>query len=240
MLLLTHEASHLSLLPHRAANYWFGNLFFALPIGQTVGSYAVTHAPHHRHVNTYQDTSFFLTNPELSQKRVLWILLSLLCGRVVWDLFVRTWSGRRAEASIKTGGEEKVARVERIRLVALVLFHAPIIAAAFYFDVLWIWIAWTASTITLVPFFDGIRSIAEHRKGRDDSQSFHTRSHHLNAVLSALCAPFFQYHWEHHAVPAIPHHQLAKLHRILITAGIERARPVAGGLPGAFLRGARG
>ncbi len=55
----------------------------------------------------------------------------------------------------------------------------------------------------LVPFLDGVRTIAEHRFAEGGAHS-HTRSHHNSAVLSAIFAPFFQYHWEHHLFPSIP------------------------------------
>jgi fatty acid desaturase len=237
MLLLNHEASHLNLVRGRAANYVIGNLFVALPIGQSVESYAVTHRPHHSHLNTGRDTAFYVTNPDLPRKQVIFTLASLLFGRVLWDLVVRSTSGRRADSTIKTGGEEKVSRTERTRLIAVLMYHAPIIATAFYFEALWMWIAWTASTITLVPFLDGLRTIGEHRRGTEFPEQFHTRSHHLNMFLSAVTAPFFQYHWEHHALPGIPHYQLARLHRILVEAGVRPALPVPGGLAGAFWRG---
>ena len=237
MLLLNHEASHLSLMRGRTGNYIIGNLFFALPIGQTVESYACTHGPHHTKLNTSGDTAFFVTNPEFSRKKVTLVLLSLLFGRALWDLLVRGLSGRRADRSISTGGEDKVARVERVRVVGVLLYHAPFIAIAAYFGLLWIWIAWTISAITLVPFLDGLRTIGEHRRGAEFPEQFHTRSHHLNVVLSALTAPVFQYHWEHHALPGIPHHQLARLHRILVEAGVRPAMPLPGELAGAFMKG---
>ena len=70
MLMLTHEASHLGLTRWRSLNSFLGNLFFALPIGQTVASYTVAHVPHHAKLNTPEDTAYYLTNPEFSRAQV--------------------------------------------------------------------------------------------------------------------------------------------------------------------------
>jgi hypothetical protein len=93
-------------------------------------------------------------------------------------------------------------------------------------------LAWIATLLTVTPTLDGIRTLVEHRALPGSAAPFHTRSHHLNALLSGLAAPFFQYHWEHHLFPAVPHHRLAELHRLLVARDVPGARPPDGG----FLR----
>ena len=237
LLTLTHEACHLNLFPRKELNNMAGDLLLALPIGQTVRSYAITHLPHHTHLNTAQDTAFFATNPSHSRGRVCWMFLSFLLGRTVWDLALRTWNGGRLDRSFSGPGSPTVSGTERRRAVAVLVYHAPIVAAAYAWGFLGLWIAWTVSSIMLVPVIDGVRVIAEHRRGSRDGSTFHTRSHHVNGLLSGLLSPFFQYHWEHHAVPGVPHCRLGRLHRLLVKAGVGQARPARAGIFGAFIRG---
>jgi fatty acid desaturase len=85
-------------------------------------------------------------------------------------------------------------------------------------------VTWLATVMTVTPTLDGIRTLVEHRRAPGDAGAFHTRSHHRSLVVSGLMAPFFQYHWEHHLFPAVPHHELARLHRILVAQGVAGAR----------------
>lgn len=238
MLSATHEASHRGLARNRRLNRILGNLFFALPVGQTVQSYAINHEPHHNSINTPADTAYYMTNPDLSRRQIALVLLSLLFGRVLWDMALRTLTGARADKNFVSTNAAKVAKIERVRLALLIAFHTPLIALAAATGNLWIWIAWTVSTITLVPFLDALRTIAEHRIA-DRIEFGDTRSHHKNRIISTLCAPMFQYHWEHHALPGIPHCQLKRLHRILLDAGLKRAQPHPWGIGGALVAGLR-
>jgi fatty acid desaturase len=224
-------------VPGKLANHLFGNIFFALPVGQTVRSYAVSHVLHHTKLNSEQDPAFFITNPKLSKRRVAWILLSLLLGRVIVDLAIRTYNGRRADASIKTGNAEKVVQAERQRAWLVFVYHAPIILIAVWFNAILLWVVWVLCAVCIVPFLDGLRSIVEHRRGANDAGRFHTRSHHTNPLVSAMFAPFFQYHWEHHAAPGIPHCRLRRLHRLLLASEVPGAHAVRGGFWGGFRTG---
>ena len=237
LLMLTHEACHLNLFPGKKLNSLAADLLLALPIGQTVHSYTLTHLPHHTHLNTAGDTAFFATNPSHTWGRVCWLFLSFLFGRTLWDLALRTWSGGRLDRSFSGAGSQAVSATERRRAIAVLAYHIPLVVAAYAWNSLDLWVVWTICSITMIPVIDGIRVIAEHRRGSRDGSTFHTRSHHVNWALSYIFSPFFQYHWEHHAVPGVPHCRLGRLHRLLVDEGVDQARPVPGGIFGAFVRG---
>jgi len=237
LLMLTHEASHHSLFARRSLNNLLGNLCCALPIGQTVRSYAVHHRPHHAHLNAGGDTAYFLTDPSKSRRRIAWIFLSFLIGRVIWDLVLRTVYGSRADGTRDGDSASEVRLTERRRAVAVIGYHGAIVAVCFEYNLLDLWLAWVASAILFVPILDGFRTIAEHRRGSTDSPSFHTRSHHLYRPLSWVFSPFFQYHWEHHLFPGVPHCRLGRLHRLLVDADLAGARSAPGAILGAFIRG---
>ncbi len=229
LLNVVHEASHGLLLRDRDWNERVGNLFAALPIAHTVASYRLTHLDHHNYLRTPQDPSSYVTRPGLSSGEIRRTLLFLLCGRLVWELAARTLLGRRLEVEAKAD-RETMQTTDRSRLLAVAIFNAGALAVCFALDMPGFWAAWIVTVMTVTPVLDGIRTIVEHRTAPGDTRlAFHTRSHHRNVLVSALMAPFFQYHWEHHLFPSLPHHQLARLHRLLIEQEVPGARPPEGG-----------
>jgi fatty acid desaturase len=120
----------------------------------------------------------------------------------------------------------------------LIAYHAPIFAAIAYEGLWLVWLTWALVAATLVPFLDGLRTVAEHRFGADhDEGRDHTRVHHTNIFISAIVAPFLQHHWEHHLFPSIPHCHLVKFHRLLVSLGVKHAEPLHGGFPRALADG---
>jgi fatty acid desaturase len=228
---IVHEASHQVLLPGRRLNDRVADLLAALPIAHTVASYRLTQVDHHAYLRTPRDPSGYVTRPDLTAGGIRRTLLFLLCGRLAWELAARSLLGRRLEAE---AAAERAAMqaTDRRRLVAVALWQAPVAAACWATGLGGFWLAWIATLLTVTPTLDGIRTLVEHRALPGSAAPFHTRSHHVNALLSGLAAPFFQYHWEHHLFPAVPHHRLAELHRLLVARDVPGARPPDGG----FLR----
>lgn len=229
MLNVVHEASHYSLSRRRKLNDFIGNILFAVPIGLTVQRYRAVHEDHHKQLATDGDPSGFLIDPAVTNRQMLKSLLFLLAGRVVFDLI----AGLRGQKNKK----DATVAADRARLLMLIGFHVPLFCALLYFGYWQMHVVWVMTAATFTPFLDGVRTIAEHRFG--DEHDGHTRSHHTNAVVSAIFAPFFQYHWEHHLFPSIPHSKLPRFHQTLIDLDIAPARPVRGGFFGALLTGLR-
>lgn len=232
-----HEASHYCLARDRRVNEGIGNFFFALPIGLTVARYRVTHTDHHRYLNSERDPSNFVSSTSLSPLQVMLTLAWLACGRAVFDILRSALRKHETVDEGDRGSAEAVAHIDRRRALYALAYHLPLMAIAFALQHLDLWIAWALSAMTLAPFFDGLRTVAEHRAGSGDGARFHTRSHHRSRIVSMLFAPLFQYHWEHHLFPGIPHHRLAELHSTLCGLGIAGSAPVAGGFFGALRRG---
>lgn len=233
--LLVHEASHYSLFPRQNLNDLIGDLFVALPAGQTVASYRASHYLHHKFVNQDKDPTGFISRPGLTRRQVGLRLLSLLFGRPIIDLGLRTLRGDRADSGVKPSGRElRIAQVERQRLLKVAAFHIPFLTLAILLDHAGLWFAWFVAMVSLSTFIDGLRVVIEHKAAPDDPSGFHTRSHHTWAIVSFLIAPVFQYHWEHHVLPSVPHCQLQRLHKVLISQGVREAMPPRAGPFGAF------
>ena len=231
MLNVVHEASHYSLLKDKRWNDRVANLFAALPLGHTVASYRMTHNDHHNYLRTPRDPSSYVSRPDLTTGQIRRTLLFLLCGRLIWELLARSLLGRRFETDA-AADEALMKTTDRGRLIANLCFQ--LLALAFWYSIgmVGFWIAWLFIVMTLTPVLDGLRTIVEHRMQPGLDVPFHTRTHHRNIVVSGLMAPLFQYHWEHHLFPAIPHHQLAELHKTLIRLDVKGAKPVDTGFFG--------
>jgi fatty acid desaturase len=236
MLNVVHEASHYSLHANRAMNELLGDLLFALPLGFTVDRYRVVHIEHHRALGTEQDPSGFVTDPARPRRRFLLDLFSLLLGRVVWDLAVNLL-GRGGSSGTSAQVNVRKAQSERTRLWKCALYHLPVLAVLWWAQLAWLWFLWVLCVVTLLPFLDGLRTAAEHRFAPHDFAGSHTRSHHRWLLVSLLCAPVFQYHWEHHLFPMVPHHQLRRLHFRLVALGVKQAAPVRWHFFGALVSG---
>jgi fatty acid desaturase len=244
MLVLTHEAAHGHLFRNRFLNTAIGNLVFALPIGQSVESYRAHHEPHHKHLNTDEDTSFFLTDTRRSVVQTIFTLVTLLCGRVVWDLIKRTTNGSRAGEDDGIQPNRSKMHVEIQRLIYLLPLHVSVLAFAYLNSYFALYVSWVFAAITLTPFIDGLRTIAEHRIEAERKDGYGetattTRSHHRNIFVSLLFSPLFEYHWEHHLLPNIPYSSLRKVHVIALKNNIGAARPEPWAIFGAFAKGIR-
>jgi len=235
MLNLTHEASHYLIWADRRSNDLITNLFASLPICHTVASYRMTHVDHHRYLRSVNDPSGYVTGPGLSRADIRHTLLALLAGRLVWELAARSLLGRRLAAQA-AGEADEMKATDRRRLILVAVYQLAAGGVAYATGCVDLWIAWLVVVMTITPTLEGIRSMVEHRFPDDVELRQHTRSHHRNIVVSGLLAPFFQYHWEHHLFPTIPHHQLAHVHEVALRAGLPGARPVEGGFLGAVAR----
>ncbi len=231
MLNVVHEASHYSLLKDKRWNNRVASLFAALPLGHTVASYRMTHKDHHSYLRTPKDPSSYVSNPDLTTSQIRQTLFLLLCGRLVWELLARSLLGRRFETDA-AADEALMKTTDRNRLIANLCFHLLALAFWYAIGMVGFWIAWLVIVMTLTPVLDGLRTIVEHRMQPGLDGPIHTRTHHRNIVVSGLMAPLFQYHWEHHLFPAIPHHQLGELHRTLIRLDVKGAKPVDTGFFG--------
>ncbi len=240
LLNIVHEASHYSLLPDRRWNDRVADLLAALPIGHTVASYRLTHNDHHLYLRTAQDPSSYVTRPDLTRGEIRRTLLFLLGGRLVWELMARSLLGRRLEAEA-AAEPELMKATDRQRLIAVAGWQLPALGLSFLLGLQWFWLTWLIVVMTVTPVLDGLRTLVEHRaadgagRGESAGPAWHTRSHHRHLLVSALMAPFFQYHWEHHLFPGIPHHQLAALHRTLRALDVAGSRPATGGFFGTLV-----
>lgn len=235
MLNVTHEASHFSLLRNRPWNDRIGNLLAALPIAHSVASYRITHVDHHNYLRSPADPSSYVTRPDLTSAEIRRTLLQLLLGRLVFELAMRVLAGRRIEKDAAADGLA-LQQIDRRRLLGVGTFHLAALAAFTAAGIPAFWILWLVTVMTLTPTLDGIRTIVEHRWLPGEGTGEHTRSHHRSLVVSGLMAPFFQYHWEHHLFPGIPHHGLARLHATLIELEVPHAAPASTGFFGTLWR----
>ncbi len=81
MLLWVHEASHSSFCGDRRLNDIWADIFFAGPIGISVGSYRARHMTHHAHLGTDRDEDGYPYRMNVKGRRALaWLALRTLTG----------------------------------------------------------------------------------------------------------------------------------------------------------------
>jgi fatty acid desaturase len=108
-----------------------------------------------------------------------------------------------------------------------------LVSNAALFSVLWasghpkLYLLWPLAYITPFPLFIRIRAMAEHA-GLETSHSAltNTRTTRAGWLARAFVAPVHvNYHIEHHLMASVPHHNLAKMHRMLRERGYVEAAP---------------
>lgn len=213
-----HEASHFLLSSNPRKNDFLGN-FFAFPIGTTTESYRIVHVDHHRYLNSKKDPSSATTQLGRPTKYVVRHLMLSLFGRYLVLLLRSALMGRAEADSAQAQG------VQRKRFWLMVLFHLSVMVTAVWLGVWSFWLAWVVSANSFLPLLESIRTLVEHRPLKTDRHDLHTRTHHRNVFLSGITAPFFQYHWEHHLFPSVPHYTLKHVHEILVHEGRLERRP---------------
>ena len=227
MAVVMHEAAHRTLFKNRALNDWAGNWLAAYPVWTDTAPYRAYHLVHHAKTGTFEDPDLSLVTPfpitGRSLLRKVWRDLSgqtgvkqaiAVCKR---DLGIGR--GRNMRNFGMSGGERAQVGWHKIAPVAItngVLLAVLALAGHAELYLLWV-VAW----LTTYRLVTRIRSIAEHSMVPDQGDMLRnsrtTRARWWERVL--LAPNLVNYHYEHHLMMTVPHHNLPALHRLLRERG---------------------
>ena len=223
--ILMHDGTHYRLLSNRALNDAVCDYFCALPVGMTTSRYRHEHFLHHRYLNTDKDpywVDFQRDDTWHWPKRpaaAIWVfvrdLTSLNGPR--WGAVMRRWSPwiNHFPSKRLRSGPPTLTGAERTRVY---LFHVAVISALALSTVWWqLAMLWLLPLMTLTPAMVRLRTIGEHLAIPNRSELDASRHTDGTWFEKLTVAPFnINYHLDHHLFPAVPYHQLPKLHALLL------------------------
>jgi fatty acid desaturase len=229
MLLWTHEASHYGLTTNRRLNDLWCDIFFAGPIGITVGDYRVRHMTHHAHLGTDLDQDGYPYRFSIKGGRALGLLaLKILSGQFGMSFVINKYVTLR----VPVAGERTAAWSARLVTVVfnLALLGVCIAVGRWYLYFL----LWLYPIVVIAILLNVVRTIAEHqpedfptyRDGAEIGMQPVARTTTPNPLEKWLMYQAnFNFHVEHHLFPGIPHHNLGLLHRRLVDGGFYEQFP---------------
>ncbi len=226
---LMHEAAHHTLFANRRVNDWAANWLCAYPIWSDLRPYRPYHMQHHMKTWTPEDPDLALATPFPITRESL--------RRKVWrDLSGRT-GVKRARATFRRDVGRSAGRVKRNFDAGLEALHGVLITNAILLAILFLaghpalYLLWIGAWLTTYSLAMRIRSIAEHAMPGDPTDDLrNTRTTLVSWWERIVLAPnFVNYHLEHHLLTAVPHYNLARMHRLLRAKGVlEQANVVRG------------
>ena len=225
---LVHESDHGTMFRNPRLNRGLGNLF-AYMLGYTRSGHRTAHMDHHLYLNTERDPDIIFSQPSAPASAVLRGLLNdLFLVSAIKRLLQYSQSDRAtftvspwrrltpAYFARMAGSMVPVAAIQLVLLGIYTLAGGP-----------WAYLLLHVLPImTLYPLQIRVRSIAEHGfeagyRPSSPQEAWMTRTSRLNVLERWIIAPLGQYlHYEHHVFPSIPNYNLARVHRLLVAAGI--------------------
>jgi fatty acid desaturase len=237
MAVVMHEAAHFTLFRNRRFNDWAGNWLAAYPVWTDLLPYRAYHLAHHARTGTATDPDLGLVSPfpitRASFRRKVWRDLSGQTGIkqavAVFRRDLGTAPTRTQRDYGMSGGERADVGWHKIAPIAItngVLLG--VLAAAGHPALYLLWVAAWLTTYRLVT---RIRSIAEHSMVPDQTDVLrNTRTTRVRWWERVFIAPnLVNYHFEHHFMMKVPHHNLPKLHRLLVARGVIDPGCIANG-----------
>lgn len=231
MLLWVHEASHFHFYPDRRKNDIWCDVFFAAPVGMSVAAYRLRHMSHHAHLGTEKDADGYPYREPIKGFRALaWVMAKALSGGMgVWLAADKYGGSARKAASGSSLSPSWLAPSVTIIFNGLLLALCIVTGRWYLYILLWGYpIAAIAIALNIV------RTIAEHQP--EDYPLYKDAREQAMMPLARTTVPNwfekwlmyqanFNYHIEHHLFPAVPQHNLAKLHRHLFERGFYEHFP---------------
>lgn len=232
-----HEAAHRTLFKNRALNDWVGNWLAAYPVWTDTAPYRAYHLVHHAKTGTMEDPDLGLVTPfpttPASFRRKVWRDLSGQTGIkqmvMVYKRDMGLTHGRSQRDFGLSGGDRADVGWRKIAPVALT--NAVILAVLALAGHAELYLLWVIAWLTTYRLVTRIRSIAEHSVVPDQQDPLrNTRTTRARWWERFLIAPnLVNYHYEHHLMMTVPHHNLPTLHRLLRERGALPEECVASG-----------
>lgn len=218
-----HEAAHHTLFKHRTLNDWAGNWLAAYPVWTDTAPYRNYHLAHHARTGTAEDPDLGLVTPfpitPASFRRKVWRDLSGQTGIKQAILVYKRDMGigrRRSQREFGLSGGER-ADVGWHKIAPVAITNAVLLGLLTLVGHPALYLLWVVAWLTTYRLVTRIRAIAEHSVVPDQLDMLrNTRTTRARWWERLLIAPnLVNYHYEHHLMMTVPHHNLPKLHRIL-------------------------
>jgi fatty acid desaturase len=232
MLLWMHEASHFSFCRDRLANDIWCDIFFAGPIGVSVAAYRARHMTHHAHLGTENDEDGYPYRVTVKGfGALMMVVIRALTGSMgIWLAKDKYLSSASRKITATSGSSPRwvaptVTLIFNFSLLALCVWSGR----WYVFFLLWVYPIVAVSILLNI-----IRTIAEHQP-EDFSRYIDESESTMRPVIRTTVPNWFEkwmmyqanfnYHLEHHMFPAIPQHNLRKVHLRLLEGGFYRRFP---------------
>ncbi len=230
--ILMHDGSHRRLFKSFAANDFVSQFLCAAPLFFSMYSYQRLHLKHHRAPLAPDDPDLSLTGGYPVSRGSLARKLLRDASGLSYIKFIRyfVYMARKPKTLDKPARIEKDAGPRELKmqggggkislpliLISIVLANLSIWLPLFLVGHGWLYLfLWVIPAVTALQVLLRIRGIAEHAGYQaNEDQRMNARTV-LNPLQTFLFAPHnVNYHIEHHVYPAVPFHNLPKLHRIL-------------------------
>jgi fatty acid desaturase len=208
---LVHHLSHDLLTRNRALNDALGNFLVAGLIGMRVQSYRRIHFVHHAENGSVSDPEFIDFSTVREKGGLARYIAHYALGGELLALVRKYYF---STGSKERTGITQMAHIALCQLFLIALFGWA--AQAWYLYLVWLYVA-----VSWSPMLSRLRFLVEH-PGMDDRTVSTVGPWH--EVL--LFAPYqFNYHFEHHAWPALPPYRLHRAHDELRAAGYFERHP---------------
>ena len=223
--ILMHDATHFRFLKNRKWNDLISNHFTMYPIFTSIETYRQNHLEHHKHLNTDEDPDWVaklgnraFTFPKTKTEFLLTVASYLLLYQGVMDAI---WFLKRFGGKGKEQASESKLKWDKL------IFYVVMFGAITFFGI-WKYylLYWIVPYFSTFFMFQYIRSVAEHfgeLAYEDDLSS--SRTVKPTIVERFFIAPHnVGYHLEHHLYPGVPFYHLPKLHEMLMSQDVYKAK----------------
>lgn len=213
---LLHEASHGNLSPNRHLNDLLAHLLLAAPLLNSLTVYRELHARHHAWLGDAQRDPDLL--PSLARGGDGWFR--------VYTRYVLKFSLVRGSITghLVTG---QCRYRQQLHIAAWWVVTMSALSAASVHLAMVFLALWFGARITVLHAITIFREMTDHYGLKPGGIFSFTREIPDTGVLSTLIHPHHNgYHLTHHLFPAVPYHQLPKLHAQLMTLPTFRERAI--------------
>jgi len=229
-----HDCLHYSLFPTKLENRIFGTLISGL-LGTSFDAIRDQHMVHHRDFAMPQDPGapdYFVRFR--SRRHFLGFVLGPLVGTILFtrvgDYLLR--AGRTPSAS-GAGASKKASLAKRLfdygTLLAIQVGVCALLTRGFRVSELWRYLMFNLlPAITIFLFLVRLRMFLEHGSLNYEVCDYLERKRPTARTIYAsriervlICGSDFNFHHEHHLYPVVPGWQLPRLHRELVSSGMD-------------------
>lgn len=221
LLVLMHDGAHRLLARNRRVNDVVSDVMLAFPLFVSTALYRRHHFLHHRQLNTEEDPDLDRSADGRGRAEWLRILASDLLGL---NVVKQLESGSYFSVLATLRNRELRAAMEPWQR-ALFVVQTGATAAALALSGGWLAYAvlWVLPSMTVLTMILRVRAVAEHVGCASDGVAG-SRTVLPGPLERGMFAPCgVNYHLAHHLFPAVPAHNLPRLHALLATTPEFRA-----------------